>query len=128
MSQYARVLDDAITSTEQPPDLLEPDDPTAESRWWDLRQHDYGLAQWEAEIIAPHGWLPIVTTARPPDTDDRHPRLFGGPHRLASPRRCGRRDRGHPRNWPVKSRWRTRSRWWPSPTKRSTSSSLSLRT
>ena len=65
---YARVLDDAIASTDPPPDLLEPDDPTAEGRWWDLRQHDLDVAAWEAEIIGPHGWQPIVTTPRPPDT------------------------------------------------------------
>jgi hypothetical protein len=65
---YARVLDDAIASTTPPPDLLEPDDPTAEGRWWDLRQHGYDLATWESEIVGPHGWLPIVTTPRPLDT------------------------------------------------------------
>jgi hypothetical protein len=65
---YARVLDDTATAS-YPPDLLDPDDPTADGRWWDLRQHDYDLAMWEAEILAPHGWLPIVTTPRPPDTD-----------------------------------------------------------
>lgn len=65
---YARVLDVAIVSTEPPPDLLEPTDVTAEGQWWDLRHHDYDLAQWESEIIGPHGWQPIVTTPRPPDT------------------------------------------------------------
>jgi hypothetical protein len=65
---YARVLDDAIASTSPPPDLLEPDDVTAENRWWDLRQHDYDLSVWETEIIGPHGWLAVATTARPPDT------------------------------------------------------------
>jgi hypothetical protein len=65
---YARVLDDAIASTAPPPDLLEPGDPTADGRWWDLRQHDYDVALWEAEIIGPHGWLPIVHVDRPPDT------------------------------------------------------------
>ncbi len=65
---YARVLDDAITATGFPPDLLPPDDPTAGDRWWDLRQHDQDFATWETEVIAPHGWLPIVTAERPPDT------------------------------------------------------------
>ena len=60
---------DEIVSTQNPPDLLEPDDVTAEDRWWDLREHDYTLLTWEAEIIGPHGWLPIVHTDRPPDTD-----------------------------------------------------------
>lgn len=68
MTQYARVLDNAIATLDPPPDLLEPDDPTAEDRWWDLRRHEYVPSVWEAEIIAPHGWLPIVTTDRPPDT------------------------------------------------------------
>jgi hypothetical protein len=65
---YARVLDDAIASTAGPPDLLPPEDPTAAGQWWDLRRHAYDEATWEATIIAPHGWLPIVTTERPPDT------------------------------------------------------------
>jgi hypothetical protein len=69
MSHYARVLDEAIASTEPPPDLLDPEDVTAEGRWWDLRRHDIGVATWETDIIAPHGWLPIVRTERPPDTD-----------------------------------------------------------
>jgi hypothetical protein len=70
---YARVLNNAITSTMPPPDLLDPDDITAEGRWWDLRQFDQDLATWESEVIGPHGWLPIVTAARPPDTDtDTH--------------------------------------------------------
>src|SRR5580765_1731282 len=64
---YARVLDDVVTVV-PPPDLLDPDDPTAQDRWWDLRRHDWTLAQWEADIIGPHGWAPIVTTPRPPDT------------------------------------------------------------
>ena len=65
---YARVLDGTATAS-TPPDLLAPDDPTAEGRWWDLRRHDMDLATWEAEILAPHGWQPIVTTPRPPDTE-----------------------------------------------------------
>ena len=73
---YARVLDidtdgeiaPAIVSTEQPPELLEPIDVTAENRWWDLRHHDWDLATWEDEIIGPHGWLPVVHVDRPPDT------------------------------------------------------------
>ena len=65
---YARAIDDAVSSTYPPPDLLEPDDPTAEGRWWDLRQHDMDVAEWESEIIGPHGWQPVVTTPRPPDT------------------------------------------------------------
>jgi hypothetical protein len=65
---YARVLDDTATVS-HPPDLLDPDDPTADGRWWDLRQHDADTATWEAETLAPHGWAPIVTTPRPPDTD-----------------------------------------------------------
>jgi len=64
---YARVLDDTATAS-HPPDLLDPDDPTAAGRWWDLRQHDRDIAAWESEIIGPHGWAPIVTTPRPPDT------------------------------------------------------------
>ena len=59
---------DAIVSTGNPPDLLEPTDVTAEGQWWDLRHHDYDLAQWETEIIGPHGWMPITHTDRPPDT------------------------------------------------------------
>jgi hypothetical protein len=66
---YARVIDDVIVSISPPPDLLEPDDITAEGRWWDLRQHDMDEAAWEADIIGPHGWAPIVMTPRPPDTD-----------------------------------------------------------
>jgi len=66
---YARVLDDTVVSTDPPPDLLDPDDVTADGRWWDLRQHDQDLATWEAEVIGPHGWAPIVETPRPPDTD-----------------------------------------------------------
>ena len=65
---YARVIDGAIVSTEQPPDLLEPTDVTARGQWWDLRYHDYTLLTWEAEIVGPHGWLPVVTVTRPPDT------------------------------------------------------------
>jgi len=65
---YARVLDDTATAS-HPPDLLEPDDPTAEGRWWDLRQHELDLATWETEVLGPHGWAPIVTTPRPPDTE-----------------------------------------------------------
>jgi hypothetical protein len=77
---YARVLDvvdettgnpepqPTIVSTAPPPDLLDPTDPTAEDRWWDLRHHDYDLATWETEIIGPHGWQTVVTTTRPPDT------------------------------------------------------------
>jgi hypothetical protein len=66
---YARVLDDAISFVGPPPDLLDPEDPTAEGRWWDLRQHDLDLAMWETEIIEPHGWLPVVMTTRPADTE-----------------------------------------------------------
>ena len=65
---YARVLDDTIASTEQPPDLLEPSDVTAGGQWWDLRHHDYDLATWEGEIVGPHGWLPVTHVDRPPDT------------------------------------------------------------
>ena len=65
---YARVLDEAIVSTEPPPDLLEPTDVTAEGQWWDLRHHHHTLLAWEGEVIGPHGWLPIVTAERPPDT------------------------------------------------------------
>jgi hypothetical protein len=79
---YARVLDDTITSLDAPPDLLEPDDPTADDRYWDLRQHDLDIAAWETEIIGPHGWLPIVTTERPPNTStttfDLSVQLVGG--------------------------------------------------
>ncbi len=60
---------DAIVSTTPPPDLLPPDDVTAEDRWWDLRQHDQDLGTWEVLTIGPHGWQPIVHTDRPPDTD-----------------------------------------------------------
>jgi len=60
---------DAIVSTAPPPDLLPPEDQTAEDRWWDLREHDYDLGTWEVLIIGPHGWLPIVHADRPPDTD-----------------------------------------------------------
>jgi hypothetical protein len=67
MTDYARVLDDAIVSTGRPPDLLPPGDITAEERWWDLRQHG-DIASWETDIIAPHGWLPVVVADRPPDT------------------------------------------------------------
>jgi hypothetical protein len=63
---YARVLDDVVTVV-PPPDLLDPDDPTAGDRWWDLRRHDWTLAQWEEDVIGPHGWRPVVTTARPAD-------------------------------------------------------------
>jgi hypothetical protein len=66
---YARVLEDAIVSLTSPPDLLEPTDVTANGQWWDLRNHDYTLLTWEVEIIGPHGWLPIVITDRPPNTD-----------------------------------------------------------
>ena len=66
---YARVLENAVVSTDPPPDLLEPDDVTAEGRWWDLRRHGYDQAVWEADVIGPHGWLEVVTTPRPPDTD-----------------------------------------------------------
>jgi hypothetical protein len=66
---YARVLDDAIASTDPPPDILRADDPTAGGREWDLRRHDIDEATWEADIIGPHGWAPVVTTPRPPDTD-----------------------------------------------------------
>jgi hypothetical protein len=65
---YARVLDDIIAATGFPPDLLPPEDVTAGDRWWDLRQHDQELADWEA-LIADHGWLPIVAAERPPDTE-----------------------------------------------------------
>jgi hypothetical protein len=65
---YARVLDDTATAG-HPPDILDPDDPTAEGRYWDLRQHDADVETWETETLAPHGWAPIVTTPRPPDTD-----------------------------------------------------------
>lgn len=65
---YARVLDDIATAS-TPPDVLEPNDVTAEGRYWDLRRHDMDLATWEFDILAPHGWAPIVTTPRPPDTD-----------------------------------------------------------
>jgi len=65
---YARVLDGIATASD-PPDLLEPDDVTALGRWWDLRQHDQPTATWEAEVIGPHGWQPIVTTPRPADTE-----------------------------------------------------------
>ena len=64
---YARVLDNTATAS-TPPDLLDPDDPTSEGRWWDLRQHELDLATWEGEVIGPHGWQPIVTTPRPADT------------------------------------------------------------
>jgi len=64
---YARVLDNTATAS-HPPDLLDPDDITALGRWWDLRQHDMDVTTWEAEVIGPHGWQPIVTTPRPPDT------------------------------------------------------------
>jgi hypothetical protein len=79
---YARVLNDAISSTGFPPDLLEPDDPTADGRWWDLRQHAMTLADWETNIVGPHGWLPIVAGVRPPDTatdtSDYSLELIGG--------------------------------------------------
>jgi hypothetical protein len=65
---YARVLDNTIVSTMPPPDLLNPDDVTAEGRWWDLRQYDADVATWEADTIGPHGWSPVVITERPPDT------------------------------------------------------------
>jgi len=65
---FARVLDDAIATTGFPPDLLPPEDPTAGDRWWDLRQHDQDFATWESDILAPHGWMLIATTTRPPDT------------------------------------------------------------
>lgn len=65
---YARVLNDTIVSTLPPPDLLEPTDVTAQGRWWDLRQYDATTATWEVNTIGPHGWLPIVTATRPPDT------------------------------------------------------------
>ena len=64
---YARVIDDQIISTDQPPDLLDPGDLTAEGRWWDLRQHANPTSVWESDIIGPHGWLLVSTTARPPD-------------------------------------------------------------
>ena len=64
---YARVLD-GVATVSLPPDLLEPEDVTAEGRWWDLRQHEVDTTTWETDIIGPHGWLPIVTTPRPPDT------------------------------------------------------------
>ena len=66
---YARVLDDAIATLDPPPDVLPPEDPTAEGRSWDLRRHDYDEATWESDIVGPHGWLEVVTTPRPPDTD-----------------------------------------------------------
>jgi hypothetical protein len=66
---YIRVLDNTIVSMASPPDLLPPEDITAEDRWWDLRRHDYDEAMWEVDIIEPHGWLPVVHTDRPPDTD-----------------------------------------------------------
>ena len=59
---------DAIVSTGNPPDLLEPTDATADGQWWDLRHHEWTLAHWENEVIGPHGWLPIVHVDRPPDT------------------------------------------------------------
>lgn len=59
---------DAIVSTDPPPAILSPPDPTADGRDWDLRQHNYSLLEWEADVIGPHGWLPVVTTERPPDT------------------------------------------------------------
>jgi hypothetical protein len=65
---YARIIDDTVTPS-YPPDILDPDDVTAEGRWWDLRHHEWDdTATWEADIIGPHGWEPIVTTERPPDT------------------------------------------------------------
>lgn len=65
---YARVFDSIIVSTTPPPDLLPPDDPTAVGQWWDLRHHNLDLTTWETTIIAPHGWLPVIATSRPPDT------------------------------------------------------------
>jgi hypothetical protein len=73
---YARVLEveieeelvSTIVSTGNPPELLEPTDVTANGQWWDLRYHDWTLVQWETEIIGPHGWVPVVTTARPEST------------------------------------------------------------
>jgi len=64
---YARVLDASAVKS-QPPDLLPPEDVTAEGRWWDLRQHEYTVEEWEDLILAPHGWHPIAVTPRPPDT------------------------------------------------------------
>ena len=82
---YARVLDGPVGPTvtvTPPPDLLDPADPTAQGRWWDLRQHDHDLAEWETEIIGPHGWQTIVTTPRPADTEtttfDYSVELIGG--------------------------------------------------
>lgn len=66
---YARVLDEVVVSTEPPPDLLDPDDPTAQDRWWDLRRHELDAVVWESEVIGPHGWSPIVEVERPADTD-----------------------------------------------------------
>jgi len=64
---YARVIDGTVTASD-PPDLLDPADVTADGRWWDLRLHGEDVATWESDIIGPHGWAPIVTTPRPPDT------------------------------------------------------------
>ena len=35
--------------------MLPPEDVTAEGRWWDLRQHDMTVSEWETAILAPHG-------------------------------------------------------------------------
>ena len=64
---YARIQEDMITIGD-PPELLDPEDTTADGRWWDLRMHEYTLQEWEEDIIGPHGWKPVVTTERPPDT------------------------------------------------------------
>ena len=66
---YARIQEGIVTTIGDPPDLLEPNDATANGQWWDLRHHDHSLEEWETEIIGPHGWLPVVTAERPPDTE-----------------------------------------------------------
>ena len=65
---YVRVLDDAIVSSDYPPEVLSPPDPTSDGRDWDLRRHDYDIVIWETDIIGPHGWLPVLYTVRPLDT------------------------------------------------------------
>ena len=56
---YARVFDGTVTASD-PPDLLDPDDPTAEGRWWDLRQHDADTPTWESETLAPQDRKSVV--------------------------------------------------------------------